>query len=424
MGAILAHTTMSPAYAEEYLLSAGMWSSKHKAAVEAAGGTILYAHDKSGIAVAKSDNANFLTTLKGSRGVAFQSAEPDMVVSWSQPTRFMEADVEVDVTPEDEPGFPFQWNMQAIDAPAAWAAGCDGTGARVAVIDGGIYAEHPDIAPNLDVTCSRSFVDGQPFNTDVGSFWHGTHVAGIVAAADNGVGVIGVAPCATLMHVKALHKGLGSFGSIIMGILYAAHPASFGGACTKPADIINLSLGATFPKSQAGGFHSLVNKAVNYAGSKGVLVISAAGNDGLDFSKVADLIATPAQAGSGLAISATGPVGGDNYRRPASYSNYGSSLVTLAAPGGDFTMYPAAGWHLDMVLSPCSPLSAYCWSAGTSQAAPAAAGVAALIKAANPGISLGALKAKLMQTADDEGKVGNDEFYGKGFVNAYRACTE
>jgi subtilisin family serine protease len=79
-----------------------------------------------------------------------------------------------------------------------------------------------------------------------------------------------------------------------------------------------------------------------------------------------------------------------------------------------------------MVPAPCGGYGGLytCWQVGTSMAAPAAAGVAALIKGANPGISLGALKTRLKNTADDEGKKGKDEFYGHGFVNAFRACTE
>jgi subtilisin family serine protease len=115
-----------------------------------------------------------------------------------------------------------------------------------------------------------------------------------------------------------------------------------------------------------------------------------------------------------------------NFRHFASYSNYGENLVNLAAPGGDFALFPKKGWFRDMVLStgqgPDDGNFYYYWSAGTSMAAPHVSGVAALIKGANPDISLGALKTKLFQTADDEGKVGKDEYYGHGFVNAARAC--
>ena len=301
------------------------------------------------------------------------------------------------------------------------------------------------LEPNLDKDCSASFVPDEPYNTDTGTFWHGTHVAGIVAGADNGFGVIGVAPEATLMHAKALHGGSGTFGWIIGAILFASDPASFPGyeSCA-PADIINMSLGALFPKratdpgttepgaSGAGPLIGALSKAVNYAASNGVLVISAAGNDGMDLGQLRDYTVMPAQAGSGIAVSATGPVdfiyGGTNYRRMASYTNYGEDLVYVGAPGGDFVSQNPL-WFFDMVLSTCRggsapPSFSFCFAAGTSMAAPAAAGVAALIKGQNPGISLGALKTKLKNTADDEGKTGKDEYYGHGFVNAYRAVTE
>ncbi|MDX1501475.1 MAG: S8 family serine peptidase [Thermoanaerobaculia bacterium] len=414
------------ASATQYLLDAGRWRKKHTQAVRAAGGELVFAHGPTGLALAVSSNPDFLDEVTGAASFLF--AEEDVFVDWDQPPL-----VESVVTPGDETFFPLQWNMVAIDAPGAWAAGCDGSGARVAVIDGGLYHIHPDIAPNLDAACSASFVPGVPYTTDTGTFWHGTHVAGIVLGADNGFGIIGVAPGATLMHLKALHAGSGSFGAVIGAVLFAADPASFGAGCTQRADIINMSLGALFFKSSFPGFHSAAAKAVNFAGSRGVLVISAAANNGLDIGQFADLTVIPAQSGSGLAISATGPVdfanGGSNYRRIASYTNYGEDLVTLAAPGGDFTLFPVGAWFLDMVLSTCRgtstpPTFSFCFAAGTSMASPAAAGVAALIKGANPGISKGALKTKLMNTADDEGKVGKDEFYGHGFVNARRACTE
>ena len=175
--------------------------------------------------------------------------------------------------------------------------------------------------------------------------------------------------------------------------------------------------------------------------SKGVLVLSAASNDYLNTQDYPSLVIMPAMAGSGLAISATGPfgwqaLGSTDFTRFASYSNYGHDLVNLAGPGGDFaypgnesctvgtTTFPC--WVFDMVPAPCGGFggTSTCWAAGTSMATPAVAGVAALIKGEHPDISLGALKAKLKNTADDEGKKGKDKYYGHGFVNAYRACTE
>ncbi len=316
----------------------------------------------------------------------------------------------------------------------------------VAILDGGIHSTHIDLAANLDVAASTSFVPGFAFNQDTGTFWHGTHVAGIVAAADNGKGTIGIAPQATLVGVKVLHSGSGAFSWVIKGILYASTPLAQGGG---GADIINMSLGAVFQKNDpdARGLVAAMNKAVNYANRHGVLVVSAAGNDYLDLDHSGNLISVPAQSGAGVAVSATGPVGfaygAMDFDRPASYTNYGTSAINVAAPGGDFAYpgnesctLPTTGgapvtipcWAFDMVLSTSrgsgASISAYSWAAGTSMAAPAASAVAAIIKQQNPGISLGALKTALQNSATDAGKKGADPFYGKGWVNALRACQQ
>ena len=561
---ILATFLVLPAIASaaDFVLTAPHWGKKQEAAVAAAGGSVNWSHAKAGIASVSSDNADFLAAVDAAK--VFTGAAEDMMVQWQDP-----APIEVGhINPNDEAFFAagYQWNMEAIEAPAAWAADCTGAGVRIAIIDGGIDPTHPDLAPNMDTSCSASFVPGLPFNSDTGTFWHGMHVAGIAAAANSGWGVMGVAPEATLIAVKALHDGSGSFSWIIGAILYSADPGAFGaGDCAK-ADIINMSLGAIFNKNLPGGgpLVAAMNKAVNFAGSKGTLVISAAGNDGIDLGQAGNLISVPAESGSGIAVTATGPedvfglftgTPGDP-RKIASYTNYGEGATYVAAPGGDFGIsaglivnnpgsiagfkraaYAVFGplpngdtadvalWNdpedatgdpndaceggvdanvagkfalihrgacsftdkvaaaqasgavgvvistnnagpppimggddpsitipsvsilqsdgaaieaalqgdtvnvsmlyngnarFDQVLSSC--WSGWCFAAGTSMASPAAAGVAALIKGANPGISLGALKTRLAQTADDEGKVGHDQFYGHGFVNAARAC--
>ena len=100
--------------------------------------------------------------------------------------------------------------------------------------------------------------------------------------------------------------------------------------------------------------------------------------------------------------------------------------IETELPGANDTLNANAVGFFDQVVSSCKGVvhPGCCLAFGTSMASPAASGVAALIKSANPGISLGALKAKLAQTADDEGPNGHDEFYGHGFVNARRACSE
>jgi subtilisin family serine protease len=428
------------AEAKDFVLTAkGQFGQAQASAVTNAGGSVYYSHEGTGLVMARSDAPNFRSAVMASG--AFSQALEDMLVQWTPEVN--PVPVENVIDPTNDTFFPVQWAPGAISAPDAWAAGCTGDGVRVAVLDGGIHSTHADLAANLDVAASTSFVPGQPFNADTGTFWHGTHVAGIVAAADNTTGVVGIAPEATIVGVKVLHSGTGSFGGVIAGILYAATPLSQGGG---GADIINMSLGARFAKNEpgAGPLVAAMNKAVNFANRFGVLVVSSAGNDEADLDHDRNFINVPAQSGAGIAIAATGPVGwatgmGDdanNFSRLASYSNFGHSAVHVSAPGGDFvlpgedpcTVGPVVGfpcWVFDMVLSTSRGTTAagsYSWAAGTSMAAPAASAVAAIIKQQNPGISLGALKTKLAQTADDINKPGADPESGKGWVNAARAC--
>ncbi len=431
-----------------YVLMANEWGVAQDAAVAVAGGTVTFSHSPTGIGIATSGSPGFLKRVLAGGAIA-RGAE-DMIVQWQPPVR--EGDmIEAAVTPGDETFINLQWNTTAVEAPAAWAAGFTGVGVRVAVIDGGIYDSHIDLVGQVDLAHSVSFVPGYAFNEDTGTFWHATHVAGIIAAKDNGIGTIGIAPGATIIGIKALHNGSGSFGAVIQGILYASTPIEEGGA---GADIINMSLGALVPKGGGntglGLLCAALNYAVNYAG-KHSLVVSAAGNDGYDLDHLWSITYVPAQSGTGIGISATGPVGfavnypngATNFRRPASYTNYGNSLVWLAAPGGDYALpgndlctvprvpsgsVTTACWVFDMVMS-CvrgsgASISTYSWAAGTSMAAPAVAAVAALVKQRFPWFDAAQLKTWLAKTSDDEGKPGNDPYYGKGFVNARRAVTE
>ncbi|MDP3082130.1 MAG: S8 family serine peptidase [Rubrivivax sp.] len=430
------------AQAQDYVLQAASWGAAQQAAVAAAGGSVRYA-DAEGLALVSAPGKDFLKRVLA--GGAVRSGAPDRAVNFTPPVREQELRLDaVPATITDTFYATVQWAPQAVGAPAAWAAGYTGRGVRVAVIDGGIYGAHVDLAANIDTVAARSFATGTPngclelWHCDTGTFWHGTHVAGIIAAPANGIGVVGIAPEATIVPVKALHSGSGSFGAVIAAILYASGDGR--------ADIINMSLGAEFNRGdrEAAELVSALNRAVNTASRRGTLVISAAGNSSLDLDHSGNLIATPAQSGNGLAISATGPMlfaaGATNFSRIASYTNYGTSAITLAAPGGDFA-YPGnenctvplgAGtltrpcWVFDMVLSTSrggTVAGGYSWAAGTSMAAPAAAAVAALIKQKNPGLSVGALKNELRRATDDQGKNGRDPYYGSGFLDAAKAVA-
>ncbi|MEO8621657.1 MAG: S8 family serine peptidase [bacterium] len=422
------------------------------ASLAAAGGTLTQSLGGAGIAMARSDDPGFAGRVAKIAGV--RAVTQDRIVQWVSPNESTgNAAEEVSgasgVAAQSAPigsvetFRAIQWNVDAVSAPAAWAAGQQGAGARVAIIDGGIRSTHIDIAPNFDVAHSVSFVPGFAYDADVGTFWHGTHVAGIVAAPVNNVGTVGIAPSATIIGVKALHNGSGTFSSLINSIYYAATPIARGGA---GANVINMSLGAVFKSNDdaAVQLKNALSKATTYAYQQGVTIIAAAGNDGLDFDHTNNVISVPAQSAHVIAVSATGPVnfagGATNFDRPASYTNFGQSLITLAGPGGDgvlpgsavcsFPHFPSGSslqlcWVLDLVIAPCrgsgASTSTYCWAAGTSMSSPAVAGVAALIIGKYGALSPAEVEARLRQSADDLGKPGNDDFYGRGRANALRA---
>jgi subtilisin family serine protease len=219
-----------------------------------------------------------------------------------------------------------------------------------------------------------------------------------------------------------LHDGSGSFGGLIAGILYAATPTSQGGA---GAHIINMSLGAEFDRQGAGAAQlaSFLSRVTSFARHQGVLLIASAGNSAIDLDHTNNLISVPAQSVGVVAISALGPVnvagGATNFDRPASYTNFGQSAVDFGAPGGDFTLFPNGNWFLDMVLS--TNVGGWAFAAGSSMAAPAASGVAALIVGKYGPLAPSHLEARLRASSEDLGKPGNDDFYGAGRVNAWRA---
>jgi len=351
-------------------------------------------------------------------------------------------------TGDDDAFLDLQWGITAVDAQNGWAHGRLGKRALVAVLDEGVDATHPDLAPNVRADLSTSFAQDCSGNLESWQppagfyFNHGTHVAGIIAAADNAYGVVGVAPKAEIMAVDVLSRclGYGLDSWIIDGIRYAADHG---------ADVINMSLGSgplnvngacdEFGCYTADDVRSLAlayTYAARYANRRGATVIAAAGNDGFDFGANPGYIHLPSDAPGILSISATAPVGwGVNPQTdldvPAYYSNFGTGRISFAAPGGsdDYFLVSStqtctvAGltrpcWVLDYVFSTIP--GGWAWAAGTSMAAPHASGIAAqYIGAAGGSLPPIVVEGLLRAFADHpNGNRRQDAFFGYGRVDA------
>ena len=281
-----------------------------------------------------------------------------------------------------------QWAVapgSVLDLPGAWELS-RGAGVTVAVIDSGAKLDHPDLAPNIwtnfdevpgngvdddrngfvDDVHGVDFTTGAPGQDLTDGNGHGTHVAGIIAAAANGVGVVGVAPKAKLMVVKVLDAQLaGTTVGVAAAIRYAA---------ANGARIINLSLRGTVPDPR-------LNEAIAAAAAANALVVVGAGNDARDIDAQPVYPASIA-APNLVSVAATTPQDG---RAIADFSNFGQLNVQLAAPGDAILSTSNTGGWID--------------ESGTSMASPMVAGVAALMLGANPRLSAADLRALLLQNA-------------------------
>ncbi|HBN07579.1 MAG TPA: hypothetical protein DD435_02675 [Cyanobacteria bacterium UBA8530] len=389
--------------------------------------TILSADNENGILIVLSSDPDFVEKtekIDGVNGAAldqrFQTIPPMVARPLVKTKRIQSATDEL---------FPAQWGMRQIQAEKAWEYS-KGKGVRVAVIDTGVDFNNPDLAPNLDLKSGGNVIDYGPDQAAglMDLMGHGSHVAGIIAAAKNGFGVVGVAPKAVIVPIKAATwDGGGTVGDAIAGIRLALR---------AKVDIINLSLGFTYDQSDPAErkLANALKKVIHRAASLGVLVVCASGNEATDLGQTPML---PVSVGDTLGVSATGPVNQQDFDAFALYSNYGKG-VDLAAPGGnvafDASGTPTLADISDLVLSTWSssaieqtffgiPLSPapHMYMIGTSMAAPHVAGTAALVLARFPYLSLPQLRHQLLETADDLGPSGKDAFFGNGRVNAYQA---
>ncbi|WP_258728927.1 S8 family peptidase [Bacillus atrophaeus] len=269
------------------------------------------------------------------------------------------------------------YGISQIKAPAVHSQGYTGSNVKVAVIDSGIDSSHPD----LKVSGGASFVPSEPNPFQDGNS-HGTHVAGTVAALNNSVGVLGVAPSASLYAVKVLSSsGSGDYSWIINGIEWAI---------SNNMDVINMSLGG--PQGSTA-LKAVVDKAV----SQGIVVVAAAGNSGSSGST--STVGYPAKYPSVIAVGAV-----DSNNQRASFSSAGSELDVMA-PG--------------VSIQSTLPGSSYGSYNGTSMASPHVAGAAALVLSKHPNWTNSQVRNSLESTATN---LGNSFYYGKGLINVQAAA--
>lgn len=280
--------------------------------------------------------------------------------------------------------YSFQWNLPKISMPAAWDLVTNSSNVTVAVIDSGVDYTHPDLPTNITKGPDYINSDADPMDDN----GHGTFVASLIGAAtNNGQGIAGVGWTAKLMAIKVLDStGTGPLSAINQGIMYAAD---------NGAKVINLSLGGPGTCGQT----TTLQSAINYAYTKGVTVIVAAGNANVDAANY-----SPASCNNVIDVAAS-----TNVDSRASYSNYGA-VVDLAAPGGD-------GSGDTQEIIGLGPDNQYLIGSGTSFSAPQVSAVVALMLARNSGLTPDIIEAQLKSSGD---AISTDQYIGKR-LNAFKA---
>ena len=389
-----------------------------------------------------------------------------------------------------EPLSACQWDMRAINATSDGSYAVNrGEGARVGDIDTGIDLTNTDIMPNVDVSASCVFLYADTPTANPAEkvtrgdcsnkaalqdlAGHGTHTAGTIAAPINGKGVAGVAPEAKLVVLKAgTEQGYFFTQSVVDAIRYAGD---------QRLDVVNMSFFADpwlfncRSDKEQKSIIAQITAAARYAQQRGVVLVAAAGNDGIDMNHPTSdeispdyppgaatsrpvnnsCVVLPTEIPGVIVVTATGA---ENLL--AWYSTYGN-VTDVTAPGGSRFQTPTPDTARGRVLSTYSSTASdladeaalgrlvqdadgnyYAWLNGTSMAAPHAAGVVALIRAAHPSMSVGAVAALLRSSAMNmacpaaldpgveffeapvqhcSGGSGSNNFYGKGLVDALAA---
>jgi subtilisin family serine protease len=425
------------------VFDAGVTGTVARQLVTAAGGTITSdLTEKIGVVAATSAVPGFDAALRAS----------GQVVDAGEDLRFLglpgtQSEPLPDGGPEmsADPLEAAQWDMQQIRTEEAHAVQAGSRSVDVGILDSGIDGKHADFKDsdgvgNVDCDRGRDFVPpgpgiGLPGGPCVDNQFHGTHVAGTVAAQANGLGVVGVAPNVTLVPIKVCDtEGYCYARSVVEGITYAGD---------EQLDVINMSFfvddnefheSTEFKCNSDPAIRTLrraVERAVQYARGHGVTPVAALGNSDQDLAHPVDEAGqpipnecevVPAETQGIIGIASTGP-----QQEKAGYSNYGTGPTDVTAPGGN----GSTGDCATTILSTIPFGTGYACIQGTSMASPHAAGVAALIisqygtlgRDGDVKMPPQQVEAYLQGSAVDLGLTGYDECFGHGRIDALRAVT-
>lgn len=441
-------------------------------AIVKAGGEVVIAYGKIGVIVVHSANPGFAAEIRKVRGVQTAGATRTAALSAASTTELGSPEVltaaEVakassKAAAGQEPLEANQWDLPAIGADKAATINPGSGKVTVAVIDTGVDDTHPDLAANFSASQSANCVGGVADTTpgawrpsDSGAY-HGTHVAGEIAAARNGIGVAGVAPGVKVASIKVADPVTELFfpESVVCAFVFAA---DHGVEVTNNSYYIDPWLYNCMDDPDQRAIVDAVNRASLYSQKKGVLNVASAGNsnDDLDSASLVDnsspddttavtrtidphkCFDIPTQLPGIATVAATGVQNLKSY-----YSSYGLGVIDVAGPGGDKYQIPDTASRNGRILSTL-PGNTYGYLQGTSMASPHVAAVAALVKSTHPHATpaevLRILKAEAVNPGcptglyDPDGNgvqdstcTGNkhvNSFYGYGIVNALAAVTK
>jgi len=447
-------------------------SASSLAKLGSTGATVVKSYPQIGVAIVRSDRAGFGEALK-SADTAVQGAASTAAFGVA-----IEYDAAADAAATIDPGTPapgsdnlasLQWDMDQIQAPAARAINGGSASVVVGDIDTGLDWTHPDLAPNVDFSKSASCVGGAPDQNPAA--WlddngHGTHTAGTIAAAKNGLGMVGVAPNVKIAGIKAGNaEGFFFPEAVVCSFMWAAEK---GIQVTNNSYFADPWLFNCKNDPQQRAIWEAERRAIRFAQQGGTTVVAAEGNQSDDLAHPTQDATSPddttpvtreiTNACAVVPVEVPGVIGvtaNGNKQFKSYYSSYGVGTADVIAPGGDrrFQVTPAAvngrvlsTWpsYLPCTIGVSDSGASYCYLQGTSMASPHVAGVAALVVSTgvkNPGV----VASRITGTADGlacpadmsiyapfpavdngapqvcTGGVGYNSFNGHGQLNALRA---